>query len=134
MAKFLSRLERIVSSWPLVPERGGRDFGEYLRVQYHQRFKALAEGGFEQVTLASCCSGSSYQNMMAEKELQALKLLSENHYKKKVPFISMLFFVLTLCSTSERRQTFRVRKANGDFHSCRLVSAFLHEEIIKLMV
>ena len=46
-----SRFEAIAARWPVIPERAGRDLGEYVKKKYAKRFLEMLQGPREQVRL-----------------------------------------------------------------------------------
>ena len=98
--QLLRRLQRVVRQWPEDPSRKGRDFGEFLRKRYVQRFEEeLKKNVSRRVRLSSRELVYSLLNMRiyahmhshhvqpshAEMAVSSLERLSSNYHRKQYP-------------------------------------------------
>ncbi|XP_066926444.1 ubiquinol-cytochrome c reductase complex assembly factor 2-like [Clytia hemisphaerica] len=68
LTRFYRDFQRICKQWPVDASKTGRDFGEHLRNSFDPKFK---QGAFEE--------------LQAERTLNALMKISTNYYRNKYP-------------------------------------------------
>ena len=86
--QLLRRLQKVVKDWPEDPSRKGRDFGEFLRNTYMQRFKEDVKNDVRG-SVSAVPSPNFFmfpclntQLSRAEIAVKSLERLSSNHHRK----------------------------------------------------
>ena len=86
---LLSRLQKLVREWPSDPSKKGRDFGEFLKQTYAQKFKEEAVTNVSRVRMRTrgknmvggAHSFSLLQPQKAAAALESLERLDSNYYR-----------------------------------------------------